>query len=397
MASSPGSTSHAFASILAENSTKKYFIEYGGFLSNHIGHGIIALKRLGASPQRAVEFVDWYTARLESRSEHEEEHVDIASEEDALKLLGANKNFYALVDYYEKRLKEDYGNSPEAMVADLFPKLSVGMAASALHGLIHLGYGFASQTGWMVCEGFAYLHFSYAPIALDAVKESPLFGAGEIPILEVIARVGQNDGLKRFLQEEDSAFKGRETSGFQRRFLALLGKRSAELMAAVCQIETPSPLRDQCLDAAGANEALKWLLDCCIIAYCVTTRPNYFFMLHGVTGCWSLRQILASVDVRYIPTIIRNYLCILLAAYLAEDCPTIDSAILTSGCTSTLEGMRQEVLRSPTKGGDDRDEHVFKLLQVCIETSKENTDPEMDSIYEIAADKVLNNPFYFRT
>ena len=51
--------------FLVQNSTAKYFIEYGGFLSNHISHGIIALHRLGAPPSRIQRFVDWYERKLE--------------------------------------------------------------------------------------------------------------------------------------------------------------------------------------------------------------------------------------------------------------------------------------------------------------------------------------------
>jgi len=43
-------------SLLLENTTRKYYIEYNGFLSNHISHGIIALYRLGASVEQIQRF-----------------------------------------------------------------------------------------------------------------------------------------------------------------------------------------------------------------------------------------------------------------------------------------------------------------------------------------------------
>ena len=39
--------------------TSQYHIEYRGFLSNHVAHGIIALAKLGATKERIREFVDW--------------------------------------------------------------------------------------------------------------------------------------------------------------------------------------------------------------------------------------------------------------------------------------------------------------------------------------------------
>ncbi len=51
--------------ILAATSTAKYFIEYGGFLSNHVSHGVIALHRLEASPDHIQRFVDDLLPKLE--------------------------------------------------------------------------------------------------------------------------------------------------------------------------------------------------------------------------------------------------------------------------------------------------------------------------------------------
>ena len=44
-------------SLLLENSMRKYYIEYNGFLSNHICHGITALYRLGATVDQIQRFV----------------------------------------------------------------------------------------------------------------------------------------------------------------------------------------------------------------------------------------------------------------------------------------------------------------------------------------------------
>ena len=44
-------------SLLLDNCTKKYCIEYNGFMSNHMSHGIIALYRLGATVEQIQRFV----------------------------------------------------------------------------------------------------------------------------------------------------------------------------------------------------------------------------------------------------------------------------------------------------------------------------------------------------
>jgi len=44
-------------SLLLQNNTRKYYIEYNGFMSNHISHGIIALYRLGTTVDQIQRFV----------------------------------------------------------------------------------------------------------------------------------------------------------------------------------------------------------------------------------------------------------------------------------------------------------------------------------------------------
>jgi len=46
----------ALQTLLLENTTRKYYIEYNGFFSNHISHAIIALYRLGATTEYIQRF-----------------------------------------------------------------------------------------------------------------------------------------------------------------------------------------------------------------------------------------------------------------------------------------------------------------------------------------------------
>jgi len=60
-------------------------------------------------------------------------------------LLGARKDYYVLVDHYEMQLKTKCDDTVEKLIAENFPMLSSGLAGSALHGLIHPGYGYAAR------------------------------------------------------------------------------------------------------------------------------------------------------------------------------------------------------------------------------------------------------------
>ena len=54
--------------ILHKNNVSKYFIEYGGYLSNHMSHVLIALYRLSASEKYMMEYVNNHTKLLEKSS-----------------------------------------------------------------------------------------------------------------------------------------------------------------------------------------------------------------------------------------------------------------------------------------------------------------------------------------
>jgi hypothetical protein len=41
------------------------------------------------------------------------------------------------------------------------------------------------------------------------------------------------------------------------------------------------------------------------------------------------------------------------------------------------------------------DEHIYKLVQVCMGQSKGNEDAEMEDVYKRAALSAMKNPLYF--
>ena len=88
-------------------------------------------------------FIQWYQQKLEPASLHMERTCNMQSE--VSELLGARKDYYVLLDHYEMQLKTRCDNSPEKLIVENFPLLSTGLIGSALHGLIHLGYGYAAK------------------------------------------------------------------------------------------------------------------------------------------------------------------------------------------------------------------------------------------------------------
>lgn len=87
-------------------------------------------------------FIEWYIPKLESADKFiaaESEHVN-----EPAKLLGARKSFYGLYNDYEQQLVSN-GGSLERLIAVTLPLLGRGLAGSALHGIIQLGYGYSAR------------------------------------------------------------------------------------------------------------------------------------------------------------------------------------------------------------------------------------------------------------
>lgn len=136
--------------FLEDNNTDKYNIEYMQFLTNHIAHGIIALHRMGAPEDRIRKFVEWYKDRMEPPLHDEVMSGDIES------LKGKRVSFYRLLDHFKNLLKDKY-KTIDNLISSELPKYTAGLGCSALHGTIHLGYGFSVRNERTVCEGLAFL------------------------------------------------------------------------------------------------------------------------------------------------------------------------------------------------------------------------------------------------
>ena len=150
--------------ILEENSTKQYFILFNnGLFFNHMAHGLVALKRLGA-PEKALEN---YGSQLDSPEKYQQEDNCFNPGSGVQELVGKRKGYFFLVDHYERLLKEEYSDSLEKIIRKEFPKLKAGVGASALHGLIHVGYGYTARSAKIVCEGLAFLHYACVPLTIS--------------------------------------------------------------------------------------------------------------------------------------------------------------------------------------------------------------------------------------
>ncbi|ELT92798.1 hypothetical protein CAPTEDRAFT_214401 [Capitella teleta] len=367
--------------ILAENSTSKFFIEYGGFLSNHMPHALIALHRLGADQTRVQKFIKWYEPKLDKKELYPEEDA-LATGENPDELVGKRRRFYALLNHYQDALQSKYDGNLSKLVASEFPKLSLGLAGSALHGLIHCGYGLSADNSRLTLEGLSYLHHSYMPLTVsDHAPKLDALGQGSMDILDVVEMLRCDEELYNSMVVDSQAESAlvRSHGYFQPRVAALLVNHGDRLAEYVQQIKF-SP----------DEHAFRWLVDCALVVYLIAENKNDFFLLHGVTGAWSLLNISSHLDGVSRSDSLRTYLAVLLAAYLAEDRPKLCLDRLN---TDEKIGMswRQIVDKALAT---EYDEHVYKLVQVCWDMDKINEGESKSELYKKISLYAIENELF---
>lgn len=375
-------------SLLSNNTTRKYYIEYNGFMSNHICHGIIALYRLGATVEHIQRFIEWYRQKLEPASLYMEQTG--ATNNNVSELLGARKDYYVIVDHYETLLKTQCNDALEELIAESFPSLSSGLAGSALHGLIHLGYGYSARNSRLVCEGLAYLHFSHSAPRLSNATASSARADSRSPV-DVAYELRNNTELHEFVSSEKRKAEWRDisTSDFQRSVGVLFAHRGDYLYELAQSVKLPT------IDASDVNASRQlgeWLVNTALTIYASTSRRNDFFLLHGVTGAWALLQVLPLViDYRDVKSAVRSFLSTLFTVYVAQGTLELRLECFNNPAVKSLSSVVHEVL----SGNTEMDEHVFKLIQVCTDMYNVSDDPDLRNIYTWAASNTLNHPLSF--
>ena len=171
-----------------------HYIEYRGFLSNHLSQYVTALQRMGAGEERVGRAVREYTEKLEGREGTTALQQGAGETGEVEGLLGKRRGYYHLVSHYTSQLEKQ--GSPAALVSSQLPGLLPGLGCAALHPLLQIGYGLAAGSGGAVVEGLAYLNHSYVGLVLARPPLLSRLGRGQEGLEEVLGKI-QEDGRLR--------------------------------------------------------------------------------------------------------------------------------------------------------------------------------------------------------
>lgn len=378
-------TSSKLQDYLSQHSTSSHFIEYDGFLSNHLSHGIIALHRLQVPFSRIHQFSEWYVPRLETPSSDLEDNRPITD------LIGERTAFYRILGHYENVFKDKYNSSLEDLIKGEYPNLSAGLAGSALHGTIHLGYSYSIRNERGVLEGLAYTYHSYRPVVS---KENVIdFGGGTKDILTVLGDIRGNADLQEALKtgREKERWTSMKIGRFQAGICYLLVEQGDELVKYTSSLKIEDEFRseDGSVDPVKLSRRMVYWA---ILAYTSAANVNDFFLLHGVTCAWGIYQFISLLDNDDVIDVLKHYTQVLFAVYLVQGAPALTRKIPQRKVTDAdWTALIEKALET------NRDEHCYKLLQVCRELAADAlANGEEEHVYYQAACNSIENEFIFR-
>jgi len=151
---------------------------------------LISLYEMGATPQRLLDYYNYYVARLEP---------SIPS----MKFINAgNWRFYLGTHQFYNDYKEFFKSevtrlgSLQSVVSEYVPILIEGVVGGAFHPLLTLGYGIEISdldSGDLVIDGLAYLAFSFKSLGrIDPRKH------GTLSVEEIFHKLKATSKERRF-------------------------------------------------------------------------------------------------------------------------------------------------------------------------------------------------------
>ena len=311
------------------------------------------------------------------------EHQDTSTLENIDEALGKRESYYGILEHYKKLLGQ--ASSKEEFIREHVYRLRFGVAGSALHGLIHLGYAHSFGCSQSMLEGMAYIHHSHCPLTVTEDKWQP-FGSGKLNIVEIINLVREDEQLKNIMIDGSTSefWVSKGIGRFQSKVGPLLVSAGDRLAEYVNKLQYDSPVTDM----RSAMLLARWLVDSTLAVYSQSEKRNDFFLLHGVTGAWSLMQALSCFDdYERAVEMVRIYICIVFAVYLARDSPALTVQLDITNPNDT--DFWQRTIAQTV--GEDRDEHIYKLVQVAHDMYNDSTNDQQRAVCMAAAKSSLAN------
>ncbi|MEM1433249.1 MAG: questin oxidase family protein [Pseudomonadota bacterium] len=365
-------------------SARRWHIEYGGYLSNHLTHNWVVLALGGAGAPVLDRWARAYAdpgkalplepAWLLDRS-GAEPAIDPAA---LVRLRGCGMAQFPALQAAFDRAVASRGRT--AVAAASLPSLLPGLAGAAFHPLIHVGLGIEAGSDSMVADGLAYWTCIYQPLgsAHDAPLWRPEPSAAAGTLMAAIAGQLERARAARLDQSIAAAvreprYRRRHRGEFQHRMMVF----ADPALAPAAWLDGLGPLALAPVGSLATEiEQLRgW------IAELLLASRNEFFVLHGLTSCYALGTLLSLLDPGAQRDALAAWVRAALAAVVAQRFPGLDADVKQPSMLIGAErwaDLRRLSWRSS-------DEHVPKAVYALWRWYERATDSAHRARYAAAA------------
>jgi len=350
---------------------QSYHIEFNVYLTNHVKHAVIALKGLGASPQRIKDYYDSYASCTAYGYGLEPQRLSeqTITQDNWQAYFGKHSNFTSYCHFFDQ---EEKRLGMQRLLGEYLPSLLPGCAGALMHGTIHLGWALDSGNRWMIIEGLAYMAFSYVscqPEKSFPADPNPLADKSVLDSLIRIAGTWETDreALGAWLETTIKAEKYSEAAGFHPE-LSVTGTQYqiAKVLAEGHPLIHATPAWIESQDMATI---WKQLYDALSLLY--MTKPGDFIVLHLITSLYAIEQIAKQLPIGEQKRTIKCYWTAMLGVLFSRgEMPSTESIAAVhakykdavDGDGSVRDGQDWEQIIS--QAINEEEEHNPKLVYV---------------------------------
>lgn len=388
----------------------KYHIEYGGYLSNHFSHGVIAISGIGCPEDRVEKFCLAYRDHEVFGHKLEppkfEDRKEILNDEELFQILGKKQNYLGITDYLIKVKKEKYGNDSCKLMNYYLPKLLDGIVASALHPLISLGYALEVFDEELIIDAMAYMvysHISLGPLnnseklnKTTTEKNYKTLQEAGLNIPAIFKKI-RNEGKLSAILEHNKDKPDTNYGPFIKKTLAIVQYGSKQIDEYV----KTYLLKDSIYEFVQKDWKTFYslLFDDILSIYDLTAefhREDDFFILHMVTSLWALGQVAEylTADMRYELTV--TWLKAAFGVYVIEGCPyfeDVKSDYTYKKKDNNIPSWKE--IRDFVNESNENNVHTIKVAFTCLDRIRNQRifipveDPQQDEFLKVVASRRL--------
>ena len=304
---------------------------YQGGLSNHCSMTLIALERMGASPQRVESFALAYLKQMEPAPNP----GDAIDAENWRERLGDESAYADYLGFFRREVARLNGR---ATLRAYLPGLASGLGAAAFHPVIRTAFGVIAEDSEEIAVGLAYWASRHLklPERGDMPAELP-FSPSDDP-LQILLKTRTWPGLD---------FEPNADALIDQEMLRSADTTLFPLIEAALEVD------DLTLDRLRLAAALIFL------------GANDFNSLHAVTGLHAARILSDfAVDRR---AFAHEVWRALLALYLSFDRPMLPTAAAAADLTAVDLPDWNAIMPAAVAS---EDEHAIKLVFACLAESR---------------------------